>query len=108
MAKAKSDPQKDKEKLAKDFRLIIKDAENLLGSLSDEMDEKAMEAKERLESSLEEARENYRELDRKLIDAAHQAEEQVEEQVKEHPMASLGVAFGVGVLLTLLVSHRKA
>eukprot|EP01022_Parablepharisma_sp_SALTPOND_P024915 TRINITY_DN5610_c0_g3_i1.p3 TRINITY_DN5610_c0_g3~~TRINITY_DN5610_c0_g3_i1.p3 ORF type:complete len:230 (+),score=106.48 TRINITY_DN5610_c0_g3_i1:1715-2404(+) len=102
MTQAKSALQKDKDRLAKDFKKIISDAEGLLGSLSGEMDEKAEEAKERLEHSLAEAKEKFHELDQKLVEAAHKAEE----QVKEHPLASLGVAFGAGMLLTLLLSRR--
>lgn len=104
MTQAKSDLQKDKDRLAKDFKKIIADAEGLLGSLHDELDDKAQEAKERLEESLGEAREKYHELDQKVLEVAHQAEE----HIKEHPLVSLGVAFGAGMLLTMLLTNRRS
>jgi len=94
------------DKLAGDFRAVVQDAENILkataGELGDTLGAKTKEARERLSSSLENAKATCRQLEGKAR-AGVRATENV---IRDHPVESVGVAFGVGIILGILLGRR--
>lgn len=76
------------EKLMSDLRAVVRDAETLLTAA-------AADSGERLEGAAQEARE-----------AAGDAVREIEAQVRAHPVAALGIAAGVGLVLGLLLARR--
>jgi ElaB/YqjD/DUF883 family membrane-anchored ribosome-binding protein len=89
-------------KLVQDFKVVMHDAESLLKASAGELGEKARDARARLTSSLESAKANFHKLEDKAL-AGAKATDKI---IREHPYQSLGAAFGVGLLLGLLVTRR--
>ena len=90
------------DKLVQDFKVVIRDAEGLLKASAGELGEKAREARVRLSASLEGAKASFHKVEEKAV-AGAKATDRV---IREHPYQSLGIAFGAGVLIGLLVSRR--
>lgn len=90
------------QRLADDFRLVVRDAEDLLKATAGEAGEKVKEVRNRLASALESAKATCERLQDKTVQAA-QATDHV---IREHPYESIGVAFGVGLLIGVLVGRR--
>ena len=90
------------EKLAKDFRIVMQDAEALLKAGIGEAGDRAREARVRLAASLESAKANFHKVDEKAAAGAEAADK----VIREHPYQSIGVAFGLGLLIGVLVTRR--
>lgn len=90
------------EKLIKDFKTLARDAEQLLKATAEDAGEHAREARTRLASALEAARESIEGLEEKVVAGAKVADK----TIREHPYESIGVAFGVGLLIGVLVTRK--
>ena len=88
--------------MKEDLRVLVHDAEDLLKATASDVSEKAKEARSRLAATLEKAKETCHRLQEKTA-AAAKATDKV---IREHPYQSIGVAFGLGLLLGVLVSRR--
>ena len=91
-----------REKIKEDLRTLVRDAEALLKATASDMSDKAREARARLGEALEKAKATCKHMEEKTV-AAAKATDKV---IREHPYQSIGVAFGVGVLLGVLVSRK--
>jgi ElaB/YqjD/DUF883 family membrane-anchored ribosome-binding protein len=89
-------------KLVQDFRVVMRDAESLLKASAGELGEKAREARTRLAASLEGAKANFQKLEDRAVASA----KVTDKVIREHPYQSIGVAFGVGLLIGVLVTRR--
>ena len=89
-------------KLVDDFKVVCQDAEALARVTAGEMGEKVREARTRLNSSLETARHNFEHLQAQAAEKAKQADV----VIRSHPYESVGIAFGVGVLLGAVLGRR--
>ncbi len=90
------------QKLVQDFKLVLQDAEALAKVTAGDLGEKVHDARVRLAASLESAKESYRKAEEKAI-AGAKATDQI---IRQHPYESVGVAFGIGLLLGVLVARR--
>jgi ElaB/YqjD/DUF883 family membrane-anchored ribosome-binding protein len=90
-------------KLAQDFKSVTQDAENFVRETGSGLSEKAREARARLTASLASARAGLTKLNEKAIQGA-KATDRV---IRANPYQSIGVAFGVGVLLGVLLTRRN-
>jgi ElaB/YqjD/DUF883 family membrane-anchored ribosome-binding protein len=88
--------------LADDLRTLVRDAEQLLKSGAAEAGEKANELRARLQASVEKAKETCRQVEDRAIESAKAADR----VIRSHPYESIGIAFGVGVLLGVLINRR--
>ena len=103
MTEAENDEQEvSMGKLFQDFKVVIHDAEGLLKASAGELGEKAKEARARLVASLEGAKANFHKVEEKAA-AGAKATDKV---IREHPYQSIGVAFGVGLLIGVLVTRK--
>ena len=68
-----------------------------------ESSEKLAELRERLNSAIESARVAARRLEEKTV-AAAKATDRV---IRDHPYQTVGIAFGVGILLGILLGRRR-
>jgi ElaB/YqjD/DUF883 family membrane-anchored ribosome-binding protein len=91
-----------REKLKDDLRVLIQDAEDLLRATAGDLSDKAKEARSRLGDTLEKARATCRRLEEKTV-AVAKATDKV---IRDHPYESIGVAFGVGLLIGILVTRK--
>jgi ElaB/YqjD/DUF883 family membrane-anchored ribosome-binding protein len=90
------------EKLVTDLKILSHDAEAMLAATAGQAGEKVTELRSRLNASLESAKATYRRLEEKTIAGAKAADK----TIREHPYETAGVAFGIGLLIGVLVSRR--
>jgi ElaB/YqjD/DUF883 family membrane-anchored ribosome-binding protein len=89
-------------KFVADFKLVLQDAEALAKATAGEMGDKIKEARARLASSMETAKETYHKVEEKAAVGA----KATDKVIREHPYESIGVAFGAGILLGVLVGRK--
>lgn len=90
------------EKLVGDLKVVARDAEDLLKATAGEVSERAREVRARLTASVERARNACEGLQEKAA-AGAKATDKV---VRSHPYESIGIAFGVGLLVGVLVTRK--
>ncbi len=90
------------EKLLQDLQAIVQDGEELLKAGAQALSERGMAARERLAAALEVAKETRR----KLEEQTRAGVQATDEMIREYPYQSLGVAFGVGMLLGIILNRR--
>ena len=95
--RSSTDIEHSTEKLLDDLRIVIHDGEQLLKAGAADLSERGKAARERLAAALEVARDTRRKLQTRLTAA--------DEAIREHPYQSIGIAFGVGMLLGILLNR---
>ena len=90
------------EKLMTDLKVVTRDAEAILQATAGQAGEKMSELRARLSTALDSAKETGHRLQEKAVAGAKAADK----TIREHPYESMGVAFGVGLLIGVLVSRR--
>lgn len=90
------------DRLVTDLKRIVRDSEELLHTTKDSVSDKAGEVRERLTDALDAAKRTCRQLEEKTVAGAKAADN----AIREHPYQSLGVAFGVGLLIGVLVARK--
>jgi len=92
----------DTDRLVSDLKSVTRDAEELLKTVSGERGNGSHELRMRLNSAIESAKATYHRLEGKTIEGA-KATDRV---IRSHPYESLGVAFGVGLLVGVVVARK--
>lgn len=95
-----------RERVMADLRSLIRDSEDLLKATAGDVTEKAKEARSRVTAALERARNTCQHLQEQAAASARAAARKADSTIREHPYQSLGVAFGVGLLVGVLVSRK--
>ena len=90
------------DKLVTDLKRVVRDSEELLQATAGAVGDKAHEVRERLSGALESAKRTCHRLEEKAIEGAKAADR----VVREHPYQSIGVAFGIGLLIGVLVTRK--
>lgn len=90
------------ERLAGDLKAVVSDAETLMKATAGQAGEKVNEARSRLAAALESAKATCQRLEEKAIVAARATDR----TIREHPYESIGMAFGLGLLVGVLVARR--
>ncbi len=90
------------EKLLQDLKAVVRDGEELLKAGAKDLGERGMAARERLAAALQTARETGRKLEEQAVAGAKAAER----LIRQHPYESIGIAFGVGLVIGVLVNRR--
>ena len=90
------------ERLLQDLRAVVQDGEELLRAGAQDLSERGMAARERLAAALEVAKETRRKLEERAV-AGAKATDRV---IREHPYQSIGIAFGIGLLLGLIANRK--
>jgi len=90
------------DRLMGDLKLVMRDAEDLLKATASEAGDKIKEVRHRLTAALESARATCEGLQEGTV-AAAKATDRV---VREHPYESIGISFGLGLLIGVLVSRH--
>ena len=94
--------QEANQELASDLKQVAHDAEALLKATASETSDKVKEVRSRLTQALESAKETCARIQDKTVQAA----KATDHVIREHPYESIGVAFGVGLLIGVLVGRR--
>jgi ElaB/YqjD/DUF883 family membrane-anchored ribosome-binding protein len=91
------------EKLSGDLRAAVSDAEGVLKAAGGIAGESAHEVRSRLAAAIESAKATCQRLEEKSL-AAAKATDRV---IRDHPYESIGVAFGLGLLIGVLVARNR-
>lgn len=89
-------------RLREDLRTLIHDTEQLLKATASQTGEQAERLRERLKAALVAARASCHSLEEKAVATAKSADE----AVRRHPYQTIGIAFGVGLLLGVLLRRK--
>jgi ElaB/YqjD/DUF883 family membrane-anchored ribosome-binding protein len=91
-----------RERVLADLRTLTRDAEDLLKATAHDLGEKVKEARLRLGGAVERAKATCGYLQEQSAMAAKKADT----VIREHPYEAIGVAFGLGLLIGVLVRRR--
>ena len=100
-AGAASEENVSMDKLINDFKAVMRDGEALIKGSAGDLGEKAREARARLDASLAAAKRNFHRAEARAWEGARVTDE----VIREHPYESVGIAFGVGLLLGVLITR---
>ncbi len=89
-------------KLMGDLKAVVQDAEELLRATANQAGEKLKEVRSRLAVALASAKETCHGLEERTLTAA----KATDRCIREHPYESIGLAFGAGLLVGVLVGRR--
>lgn len=92
----------DRAKLAADLKVVMHDLEEMIKATAGDVSDKARDMRARLSVSLASARAACGRLEEKAV-AGARATDKV---IREHPYESIGIAFGVGLLIGVLVTRK--
>lgn len=97
-----TDAEEADKRLARHLKALVQDAEELMNATAGQAGEKASEARSRLAAALDSAKATYQRLEERTIAAA----KATDKTIRQHPYESIGVAFGLGLLVGVLVARK--
>jgi ElaB/YqjD/DUF883 family membrane-anchored ribosome-binding protein len=92
------------EKASKHLKTAIEHGEEIARSTAADLEDAAKEGHAKLSAAIDSAKDAYSALQDKIVESA-KATDRV---VREHPYPSLGVVFGVGLLIGILCNRRSS
>jgi ElaB/YqjD/DUF883 family membrane-anchored ribosome-binding protein len=95
-----------RERVLQDLRILARDAQDLLKATAGDMSDRSKEIRTRLGHTLERATATCKELQGQTVEASKAAAKQADVVIRDHPYESIGVAFGLGLLIGFLVAHE--
>ena len=95
------------EKLVRDMRAVIVDAEDLVKATANQTGERIERIRAKAEDSLRHARERLEVASDDVRLRAEAAVGEANNQVRSHPYATAGVAAGIGLLVGILISRNR-
>jgi ElaB/YqjD/DUF883 family membrane-anchored ribosome-binding protein len=90
------------ERLVKDLKAVVNDAEELLRATAGQVGEKLAEIRSRLAAAIESAKGTCESLSGQSAEIARATDS----CIRDHPYETIGVAFGLGLLIGFLVANR--
>jgi len=90
------------EKLLADLKAVVSDGEELLRAGAEDLSQRGMAARERLAAALEVAKQTRQKLEERAM-AGAKATDRI---IREYPYQSIGIAFGIGMLLGVLINRK--
>ncbi|MBI4327694.1 MAG: DUF883 domain-containing protein [Chloroflexi bacterium] len=95
-----------RERVRADLETLTRDAEDLLQATAGDVSEKAKEARTRVTAALERAKATCLHMQEQTVDTAKAAAKEADTVIRDHPYESIGVAFGLGLLIGVLVTRQ--
>lgn len=95
-----------KGKLIADFKTVIGDIEVLLKEASGQLGDKASGLKEKLNDGMQKAKRQLDELESTAKEKGREAIQATDGFVHDRPWESVGIGFGIGVLVGILLNRR--
>jgi len=99
---AQADDRVTRQKLMQDLKVVVHDAEELMKATASDLGEKARDARVKLAATLESAKASCKKLEEKTLATAKAADR----VIRDHPYETIGLAFGLGLLIGVLVNRR--
>lgn len=94
------------DKLMKDLRMVMLDAEELLKATAGQAGEKVSEARARAEDSIRMAKEALGEMGEEALDRTREAVASADDYVHQNPWAAVGIAAGIGLVVGMLLARK--
>ncbi|HVM47610.1 MAG TPA: DUF883 family protein [Candidatus Acidoferrum sp.] len=91
-----------RERALRHLKMLAREAEGLMKVTAGDLSDTARQARARLGTALESARQTCSELQDQVVASARKADS----VVRENPYACVGVAFGLGCLIGVLVARK--
>lgn len=82
---------------------LAEDAQDLISATANVAESKVIEARKRLNAALDRGRETWEQVQ----DAAVAKARATDEVIRDYPYQSIGIAFGIGALLGLILMRRR-
>jgi ElaB/YqjD/DUF883 family membrane-anchored ribosome-binding protein len=95
-----------KDKLVADVKEVIADAELLLRETANDLTGRAKETSAKLATKLDGAKVRLRELEGVAREKVTEGARETDRVIREHPYESIGVAFGLGLLIGILLNRK--
>ena len=92
--------------LIDDLTAVIRDAESLLRATAAQTGDKVDEIRTRAEESVRQAKERLAGIEEETLQHARVLAGEAEEYVRGNPWQAVGIAAGIGLLLSLLMTRR--
>jgi ElaB/YqjD/DUF883 family membrane-anchored ribosome-binding protein len=89
-----------------DLQTLSRDAGDLLTATAGEVSEKAQDTRARVTAALERAKNTCAHIQEQTAATANAAAKKADTLIRQHPYESIGVAFGVGLLLGVLFARK--
>lgn len=96
-----------KEKLMRDLRVVVADAEELLRATAGQAGEKVSAMRERIQENLVAAKGSLAAAQESVVAKTRLAAKATDEYVHENPWKSVGIAAGVGLVVGMLISRSR-
>ncbi len=95
-----------RERVMADLHALTRDAESLLKATAGDVSDKAKEARTRVTEALERAKSTYANLQQQTFASAKAAAKRADTVIRDHPYETIGVAFGIGLLLGVVITRK--
>ena len=89
-----------------DLSALARDAETLVKVTAGDVGDRVKEARNRVAAAVEHARTTVNETQTMAFEAARSAAQRADTVVRGHPYESIGVTFGLGLIIGVLVARR--
>lgn len=90
------------QKLMRELKTVVHQAEEILKSGASDLSEAGQDARSKLNHALEAAKTTYHDLQERAIAGA----KKTDTLIRDNPYQSIGLAFGVGLLVGVLVARK--
>jgi len=97
-----TDTELANERLTSDLKTVVHDAEELMNATAGQAGEKVSAARTRLAAAIESAKASYQRVQERTVAAA----KATDKTIRAHPYESIGIAFGLGLLVGVLVARK--
>jgi len=98
--------QASTDRLMKDLRMVLEDAEALLNATAGQAGDKIQQARARAEETVRAARERLADLQEEFTKQAREAADETDRYVRENPWQAIGIAAGIAFIVGVLISRR--
>ena len=94
------------EKLIRDLKTLVTDAEELLKATASQAGEKIAVARQKIEQSLVEGKKALADAETTLVKKSKECAEIADDYVRENPWSAVGVAASLGLVIGLLIRNK--
>ena len=94
------------EKLIRDLKTLVTDAEELLKATASQAGEKIAVARQKIEQSLVEGKKALADAETTLVKKSKECAEIADDYVRENPWNAVGIAASVGLVIGLLIRNK--
>jgi ElaB/YqjD/DUF883 family membrane-anchored ribosome-binding protein len=95
-----------RERVVADLKSLVRDSEDLLKATAGDASDRVKETRARVSAALVRAKATCEDLQEQTAATAKAAVKKADTVIRTHPYESLGVVFGIGLLIGVLVTRK--